>query len=125
MRAKTLIGLLTLSTNLYMISKDEEFMKNLAEMLSKGKKKAGDLIDEFSGEDEEGEEKLLQKLFHKAREAREQLERKIEETAVTVYAKMHIAHADEVKGLSAEVERLKRELSLMEARLVHLEPRKV
>lgn len=125
MRSKTLIELLTLSTNLYMISKDEEFMKNLNEMMKKGKKKAEDIIEGFyEGEDEEGADGLLQKLVDKTRQAREDLEKKIEEAAVRVYEKMHIAHTDEIKKLSAEIEKLKRELALTEARIVHLEPRK-
>jgi hypothetical protein len=33
---------------------------------------------------------------------------------------MHIAHADEVKKLANEVERLQRELSLAEARIVNM-----
>lgn len=123
MKAKTLVELLTLSTNLYMISKDEEFMKNLSEMMKKGKKKAEDIIDDFSGESEEGGEKLIQNFLHKAQQAKEQMESKIEETAIKVYAKMHIAHADEVKKLAREVEQLKRELALAEARIVNLEPK--
>jgi polyhydroxyalkanoate synthesis regulator phasin len=121
MRAKTLIELLTLSTNLYMISKDEEFMETLTEMIKKGKKKAEDLVDEFTEKAEE--EKLIQKLLQKARKAKADLEKKIEETAADVYRKMHIAHTDEVKKLSDEIEALKRELSLAEARIVNLEPK--
>lgn len=124
MRAKSLIELLTLSTNLYMISKDEEFMQNLTEMVKKGKKKAEDIIDDLSPDEEEGEEKLLQKFLHKAQKAKEDLEKKIEEAAVKVYEKMHIAHADEVKKLAEEVERLKRELAVAESRIVNLEPKK-
>lgn len=123
MRAKTLVELLTLSTNLYMISKDEEFMQNLSEMLKKGKQKAEDILDEFSGEEEEGEEKLVQKLLHKAKKAKEELEKRIEDTAVKVYDKMHIAHADEVKRLAEEIDKLKRDLALAEARLINLEPK--
>lgn len=124
MRAKSLIELLTLSTNLYMISKDEEFMQNLTEMVKKGKKKASDLIDEFSAGEDEGEEMLLQKFLHKAQKAKEELEQKIENAAIKVYEKMHIAHADELKKLAEEVERLRRELAVAESRIVNLEPKK-
>jgi polyhydroxyalkanoate synthesis regulator phasin len=125
MRAKSFIELLTLSTNLYMISKDEEFMQNLSEMMKKGKKKAEDIIEEFSGEgEEEGEEKLIQKLLHKAQKAKEELEKKIEEIAIKVYEKMHIANADEVKKLSAEVEHLRKALTLAESRIANLESKK-
>mgnify|MGYP001565357576 CR=1 FL=1 len=75
-------------------------------------------------EGEEGEETLIQKFLLGAQKAKEDLEKKIEETAVKVYGKMHIAHTDDVKKLSGEIERLKRELSLAEARIVHLEPKK-
>ena len=46
------------------------------------------------------------------------------EVAEKVYAKMHIAHADEVKKLSDEIACVKRELALAEARIVNLEPKK-
>lgn len=122
MRAKTIVELLTLSTNLYMISKDEEFMENLTEMMKKGKKKAEDILDEFS---EEGEEdKLIQKFLSKAKNAKHELENKIAEIAEKVYAKMNIAHVDQVKKLSDELEGLKRELALAEARIIHLEQKK-
>jgi polyhydroxyalkanoate synthesis regulator phasin len=124
MRAKSFIELLTLSTNLYMISKDDEFMQNLSDMLKKGKKKAEDILHDFSEEGEEGEEQLIQKFLHKAQKAKEELEKKIEEAAVKVYEKMHIAHADEVKKLAGEVDLLRRELALAEARIVNLEAKK-
>ena len=124
MKAKTLVELLTLSTNLYMISKDQQFMENLSEMAKKGKKKVDDIIDEFSDEGENGEEKLIQKFLHKAREAKEELEHKIEEVAYMVYEKMHIAHSDEVKKLADKIETLKRELALAEARILHLEQKR-
>ncbi|MFI5163879.1 MAG: hypothetical protein ACHQHP_01385 [Bacteroidia bacterium] len=124
MKAKTLVELLTLSTNLYMISKDEEFMKNLSEMTEKGKKKVSDFIDDFSEEGDGGEEKLVQKILVKAKQAKEELEKKIEEIAVNIYDKMHIAHTDEIKKLAEEIERVKRELALAETKIINLEQRK-
>lgn len=120
MKVKTIIELLTLSTNLYIISKDEELMKSLADMTQNGKKKLNDFMDEFS-EGEEGEEKLMQKFLHKAKQAKEELEKKIEETAVKIYDKMHIAHTDDLTKLNVEIERVTRELALAEARIIHLE----
>ena len=129
MRAKTLVELLTLSTNLYMISKDEEFMKNLSELVKKGRTKAGEILDGLTGngEDEEGddEEKLLHRLLLKMQKAREDLEKQIEEKAAQVYKKMKIAHSDEIRDLREQIEKLKTELALTEARLVHLEPKRV
>jgi polyhydroxyalkanoate synthesis regulator phasin len=123
MKAKNLLQLLTLSTNLYMISKDEEFMENLSEMMKKGKEKVNDLIEGFANEGEADHEQLIQKFLHKAKKAKEELERKMSEVAEKVYEKMHIAHSDEVKRLSDEIASIKKELALAEARIVNLEPK--
>ncbi|MEW6470191.1 MAG: hypothetical protein AB1458_14815 [Bacteroidota bacterium] len=125
MRVKTLIELLTLSTNLYMISRDEELMKKLSEMAKKGKEKINDLIDDFSdNEEEEGHEQLIGRLLHKAGQARQELEKKIEETVARAYEKMHITHTDQLNKLAEEVAGLKRELALAESRIINLEQRK-
>ena len=121
MRAKTLIELLTLSTNLYIISKDEEFMKNLSEMTKKGKEKVDDLISSFTEHGEEDHETIMEKFLEKTKQAKEELEKKIEETAAKVYHKMHIAHTDQVETLAAEIKLLRNELALAEARMVNLE----
>jgi len=122
MKAKTLIELLTLSTNIYMISKDEKFMANLKEMTEKGKEKVSAFAHEFSGEDEEG--KLLEKFMQKAHEAKEELEHKIGQVAEKIYEKMNIAHTSQIAALNADIELLKKELSLAEARIVSLETQK-
>jgi polyhydroxyalkanoate synthesis regulator phasin len=121
MKAKSIIELLTLSTNLYMISKDEEFIETLSEMLKKGKKKAEDILDNFSDTGAEDEDKLIKKLLIKAQDAREQLERKMDDTAVFVYRKMHIAYAADVEKLAQELECLKQKLTLAEARIANME----
>jgi polyhydroxyalkanoate synthesis regulator phasin len=122
MRAKTLIDLLTISTNLYMISKDEKFVNNLKEMAEKGREKASAWAHEFSGTAEE--ETLFERLKEKAGEAREELENKISEVAEKVYEKMNIAHTSQINQLEAEICLLRRELALAESRLVTLETRK-
>ena len=119
MKARTLIELLTLSTNVYMMTKDEKLMNNLNEMTQKGKIKLGELVDEFSGE--EGEEKLMAKLMHKAQQAKEEFEHKMEEVAKTVYDKMNIAHVDQITALEVRIDQLKKELSLTESRVAQLE----
>ena len=121
-KVKKLVELLTLSTNLYMISKDEEFLKNLEEMIRKGKKKVSHLVDEFTSEsDEDDEEKFIEKLLHKAKQAKEDFENKIEEVAILTYTKMKIANTEELQSLTAEIKKIKNELALAEARIVHLE----
>lgn len=116
MKAKTLIELLTLSTNIYMITKDEKFLNNLNEMAQKGKAKLGDWVDELGNEDE-SEEKLMEKLIHKAHQAREEFEHKMEEVAKKVYEKVNIAHTDQVKMLEEKIMHLRNELTLIQAGL--------
>ena len=117
MRAKTIIELASLSATLYTISKDKEFFERLGNMAEKGK----EFIDEFSEEDEEGETQIIQKLIEKAGQAKEEIEKKMEEVAVAVYGKMHIAHTDEIVKLEEQINNLRTELALAEARIVKLE----
>ena len=124
MRAKTLVELLTLSTNLYMISKDEVFMKNLEEMAKKGKMKLDDFMDDFSETGEDEEETLVQKVMHKANQAKEEFEKKMEELAVTVYKKMNIAHAEDLNNLATRIELLEKKINLLESKLETLETKK-
>ncbi|MGZ3898712.1 MAG: hypothetical protein ACXVNM_01895 [Bacteroidia bacterium] len=118
MRAKTLVQLLSLSTSLYMISKDEELIKKVSEIAQKGKEKLNNMYEDFSGN---SEEELTDKILRTARQAKEELDKKIEETVTKVYEKMHIAHANDLKELEQQLALVKRELALAEARIVNLE----
>jgi polyhydroxyalkanoate synthesis regulator phasin len=128
MKAKTLLELLNLSTSVYMITKDEKLMQQLSEMAEKGKKKVVDIMENLNtstGNGAEGEsDTLVQKIVQKAKEAREDLEEKMAEIAERVYSKMKIAHADQVTKLEQEIDSLRRELSLSEARIINLEQNK-
>ncbi len=137
MRVRTLVDLLTLSTNVYMLSKDQEFMKNFTEMASKGKQKFDKFMEDITTETgDEGDSSenvgaasngngkgtvIMEKLMQKAKEAKEELEEKMEEVAKKVYAKMHIAHTEQVDDLNKEIEALRKELALAESRIVSLE----
>lgn len=103
------------------MAKDEEFIENVSELARAGKKKAGELMGEFTDNAEHSEELLIEKLMQKAHQAKEELEKKVEEIAGSVYSKMHIAHTDETNRLSKEIEQLKTELMQAEARIVYLE----
>ena len=118
MKAKTLIQLLSLSTSLYMISKDEQLMNKVGAAAKKGKEKLNELYEDFS---DESEESLTDKILQKAMEAKVELEKRIEETVITVYDKMKIAHTNEIKEMQTQMNDLKKELALAEARIVHLE----
>ncbi|MBI4947002.1 MAG: hypothetical protein HY840_11455 [Bacteroidetes bacterium] len=121
MKARTLIDLLTLSSNMYLIAKDDDFWKQLNAITEEGKNTFNKVIEELI--DEEGEEaySMLKKIISKAKEAREELEKKMEEISVKAYKKMHIVHTDEIKKLDMEIEQLKKQLGLAEARIVAIE----
>jgi polyhydroxyalkanoate synthesis regulator phasin len=119
MKPKTLIELLTLSSNIYLIAKDEKLMKKVGELVEKGKSKINDLTEEFTDGDDE--ETLMQKLIQKAHQAKEELDQKMEEVAIKVYDKMKIAHINEVKKLEVQIDQLKKECASAEARIVSLE----
>ncbi|HWY37213.1 MAG TPA: hypothetical protein VNY73_01545 [Bacteroidia bacterium] len=120
MKARTLIELLTLSTNIYMISKDEKLMNNLTEMKKKGRETLEGWIDDLRNSDED-EGKLTEKLIHKTIQVKHELEETMEDVARKVYEKMNIAHTDYIKNLEQKVEQFKKELELAEARITTIE----
>lgn len=118
MRAKTMIELLTLSTNLYLIARDKEVMENVTKLVNKGKEKWDQAVEP----DEDGEEvDLMQKIISKAKQAKEELDKKMEEIAVKAYTKMHIAHTDDLKALEEKVEILEKQLNLIQVRVGDLD----
>lgn len=119
MRARTLLDLISLSSNLYMLSKNEALMKTLHELADKGKDKFNAMAESFNGDEEEMQ--FVHKLMAKAMEAKAEVENKMEEVAVKVYEKMRIAHSDDLKRLEEEVKQLSHALQMAEARLVTLE----
>lgn len=134
MRLKTIIELLTLSTSLYTISKDEKLMKNLESFFLNGKNSINDLLKEYSKNEygeyddtiisDDNENQLIHQFLLKAKVAKEELETKMEEVAEKIYAKMHITHTNETQELKTAIEKLKTELALAEARIVQLENNK-
>lgn len=108
MKAKTILQLMTLGTNLYLISKDKELMDRLSELLSEGKDK---LDDYLAGDGDEADtEKMLHKLLRKAKEAEKEFEHKVEAFVERAYEKMKIAHTHEIEKLQAQIDELKKEL---------------
>lgn len=122
MRARTLLDLISLSTNVYMISKNEELMNTLKELADKGKDKFHEWSNDLGSDPSESQ--FIQNVLSKAMEAKTELEHKMEEVAAAVYEKMRIAHANDLKQLKEQVAQLSKELQLAEARLVTLETQK-
>lgn len=117
MKARTLVELLTLSSNLYMLSKDKEMMEKLHNMTEKGKDKINSWMSS-STRDENGDEvEFLQKIALKAHELKEEFEAKIKESVADFYEKVNIAHTDEIRRLEGKISDLSKEVALLEARL--------
>ncbi len=122
MRAKTVLELLSLSSNLYLIAKDKDLFEKLSVAYETGKHKVEEWSDEFSEED--GEEQIMHKLMHKATQMKLELDKKMEEVAVAVYKKMNIAHADDLNKLAEQVKQLQSELALAQSKIQTLEKSK-
>lgn len=124
MKAKTLIELLTLSSSIYYLTKDSDLLERLKEMSEKGM----DSINRASSEsefDENGNEiELIDKILNRTRQAKEELEDKIEELIVKFYKKVNIAHLDEIKALNEKIEKSDMAVALLEARLNKMETKK-
>lgn len=121
MKAKTLLELVTLSSSIYALSKDEELMSRLKVMTEKGKNKVNSVMSEsIMGED--GQElEFVDKIIYKAAQAKEELDEKIEELITKFYQKINVAHLDEIKALNYKLEQSDKALALIEARLNKLE----
>ena len=52
---------------------------------------------------------------------KDEIETKIEETALKMYQKMKIANTDEIMNLQSQIEIVKKELALAEAKIINLE----
>ncbi|MCB0477203.1 MAG: hypothetical protein KDC84_03515 [Crocinitomicaceae bacterium] len=121
MKAKTLLELVTLSASLYQLSKDEELMHRLKTMAEKGKDRINKAVSDPVVDENGNEMEFVDKLIHKAGQAKEELEQKIEEVVADFYKKVNIAHIDEIKGLKSQLEEQDKVIALLEARLNKLE----
>lgn len=110
MKAKTVLELLAVTTNLYAMSKDKELIDKLTAMAEKGKDKIEDFVADFKENDEES---ILAKLVLKAQQAKEEFEHKMEDVAERIYKKMQIAHINDIKDLQNKIDQLN--VSLYEA----------
>lgn len=123
MKTRTLLDLLSLSGNLYMIARDEELMKHLKEWSVEAKKKANAVWDNL-GEDTGEDAEMLEQLLTRVKKAKLEFDKKVEETAEKVYHRMKLAHENDIQRLEQKTDALQRELALTEARLIQLETAK-
>jgi polyhydroxyalkanoate synthesis regulator phasin len=121
MKARTLVDLVTLSSVLYTIQKETHLMEKLSDLSDQGKEKLNAFMKEQQLDEEGKEMQFIDRLMHKAHEAKEELEQKIAEMMEGFYAKIKIAHTNQIEELTREIEQLKKEVALAEARINHLE----
>jgi polyhydroxyalkanoate synthesis regulator phasin len=121
MKTKTLIELLTLSTGIYAIAKDQHLLDRFNELSEKGKDRINDAFSRSQLDEEGNELELIDKVILKTSQLKEELEQKIEELIAQFYQKINIAHLDEIKALNERLEKSNKAIALIEARLNHLE----
>ncbi len=120
MKTRTFIELLTLSSNLYMIAKDEKTMEKIHELSQKGKDAVNNFVNEKITDSDGNELEFVDKMLHKMHEAKEELENKIEYVVHGMYEKLHIAHSEQINELEQKIEALSKELSLANSKIKKL-----
>ena len=90
-------------------------------MAEKGKDRINKAVSNPVLDENGNEMEFVDKLIHKAGQAKEELEHKIEEVVTEFYKKVNIAHVDEIKGLKSQLEEQDKIIALLEARLNKLE----
>ena len=121
MKTKTLIELLTLSSNIYFIAKEEHLLDRFNEFSEKGKNRINNALSKSQLDEEGNELELMDKVIFKASQLKVELEQKIEELITQFYKKINVAHLDEIKTLNEKLAKSNTAIALMEARLNHLE----
>ena len=124
MKAKTVLELLTLSSGLYYLAKDNDLVDKLKEMKDKSKARINEAASSSVLDEDGNELEFIDKMIHTASQAKEGLEQKIEELVAGLYKKINIAHIDEVRELTDRLEKVEKANALLEARLNNLEANK-
>lgn len=112
---------MTLSSNLYVIAKDTNALEKIHEYSEKAKDGINNFVKEKITDEDGNELEFVDKMVVKMHEAKQELEHKIGEVVEKMYAKMSIAHVNQINSLEEEVKSLSKELSLVKSRLEELE----
>jgi len=121
MKTKTLLELLTLSSSIYFLAKDTQFLDKIAELSEKGKGGINKFVSQSETDEDGNELEFVDKLILKTNELKEELEQKVEEMVAKFYKNIHVAHLDEIKALDHKIEKSDATIALLEARLNRLE----
>lgn len=121
MKTKTILELLTLSSSIYYLARDTDFLDKISKFSEKGKETINSLSSESKLDENGNELEFVDKIILKTHELKDELDEKIEELVVAFYKKIHVAHLDEIKALNEKLENLDATVALLEARLNKLE----
>lgn len=121
MKTKTILELITLSSSIYYLAKDTNFLDKISEFSEKGKENLNKILSESQLDENGNELEFADKIILKTHELKEELDEKIEELIVKFYKKINVAHLDEIKALNEKLEKLDATVALLEARLNKLE----
>lgn len=121
MKTKTILELLTLSSTLYYIARDNQLLDKIGEFSEKGKDNINKLMSENQLDENGNELEFVDRIIAKTHELKEELNEKIEQQVVKFYKKINVAHLDEIKALHEKIDKLDATVALLEARINHLE----
>ncbi|MFK7782668.1 hypothetical protein [Psychroserpens sp.] len=121
MKTKTILELITLSSSLYFIAKDNHFLDRINELSEKGKDNMNKFMTDSQFDENGNELEFVNRIIAKTHELKEELNEKIEQQVIKFYKKINVAHLDEIKALNEKLEKLDATVALLEARINHLE----
>jgi len=121
MKTKTILELLTLSSTIYYLARDTQFLEKINTFSEKGKENINKIMSETQLDENGNELEFSDKIILKTHELKEELNEKIEELIVKFYKKINVSHLDEIKALNVKIEKLDMTIALIEARLNKLE----
>jgi polyhydroxyalkanoate synthesis regulator phasin len=121
MRTKTILELLTISAGIYHFAKDTQLLERISTLSEKGKDGLNELVSETMTDEDGNEMEFVDKVIFKTAQLKKEFEEKVEELVTVFYEKVNIAHTDQVKALTAQLEQSSKDIALLEARLNKLE----
>lgn len=121
MKTKTILELLTISAGIYHFAKDTQLLERISTLSDKGKDGLNELVSETMLNEEGNEMEFVDKVLFKTAQLKKEFEEKVEELVVTFYEKVNIAHTDQIKALTTQLEQSNKDIALLEARMNKLE----
>lgn len=121
MKTKTILELLTISAGIYHFAKDTQLLERISTLSDRGKDGLNELVSETMLNEEGNEMEFVDKILFKTAQLKKEFEAKVEELVVTFYEKVNIAHTDQIKALTTQLEQSNKDIALLEARMNKLE----